>query len=111
MAENLQNELRSLIGDVKEQVTYLKELGVNGLEVEMPQTEAIQTLSNMIPAAVPALEKPYVPSQEEIQMPVADPVPPPPPLPPPEYPKVVPPDPPATGVPLLDPTPPPPPLA
>jgi uracil-DNA glycosylase family 4 len=40
MAENLQNEYASLVGELKEQILYLQELGVENLAVDLPALEA-----------------------------------------------------------------------
>ncbi|MDQ3797815.1 MAG: uracil-DNA glycosylase [Acidobacteriota bacterium] len=40
MAENPYNEYASLIGDLKEQLLYLRELGVENLDVDLPELDA-----------------------------------------------------------------------
>ena len=40
MAENLHNEYASLIGELKEQILYLQELGVESLNVDLPELDA-----------------------------------------------------------------------
>jgi DNA polymerase len=40
MAENLHNEYASLIGELKEQILYLQELGVENLAVDLPELDA-----------------------------------------------------------------------
>jgi DNA polymerase len=40
MAENLHNEYASLIGELKEQILYLQELGVENLDVDLPELDA-----------------------------------------------------------------------
>jgi DNA polymerase len=40
MAENLHNEYASLVGELKEQILYLQELGVENLNVDLPELDA-----------------------------------------------------------------------
>jgi DNA polymerase len=40
MAENLHNEYASLVGELKEQILYLQELGVENLAVDLPELDA-----------------------------------------------------------------------
>lgn len=40
MAENLHNKYASLIGELKEQILYLQELGVENLDVDLPELDA-----------------------------------------------------------------------
>lgn len=60
------NEVAELVADVREQVLYLQELGVESLEVELPE----KSRSGLI-AASPKLEERYVP--DEIIRPAAPP--------------------------------------
>lgn len=73
MAGNPKSDLQELIRDVKEHVSYLNELGVSGLDVDMPQAVIESRASAAAPAATPALEKPYIPSESEIKSSSAQP--------------------------------------
>jgi len=54
MAENLHNEYASLIGELKEQILYLQELGVENFNVDLPELDA--KLQNPNPIQRPKTE-------------------------------------------------------
>src|SRR5215211_5981420 len=75
MAENLHNEYVSLISELKEQILYLQELGVENFNVDLPELDT--KLQNANPIQRPKTENPkpklerFVPETPVVALPIS----------------------------------------